>query len=243
MATRVAEYGGLTCQVVSRVRSGAKPQFVVVLCHGFGAPGTDLVSIGDELLECMPEVADQLEIFFPAAPLSLDELGMWGGRAWWHIDMDELIGATERGEFRNLSGRRPSGMTEARDQLLKMLDEVQQATGLPTNKFVLGGFSQGSMLALDAALNWTSPPGGLCLWSSTLVCESEWRAKAGKLRGVPILQSHGRQDQILPFEAATWLKDVLTEAGADLNFIEFQGPHTIPMPGVEGLAAMIQRLI
>ena len=243
MAARNEKLGGLNCQVVSRVPAGTQPQLVVVLCHGFGAPGTDLVAIGDELLDCLPEVADRIEIIFPAAPLSLDNLGMWGGRAWWHIDMDELVGAMDRGEFRNLSGRRPGGMTEARDLLLALMNEVQQKSGLPSSKFILGGFSQGSMLAVEAALNGTAPPGGLCLWSSTLVCESEWRAKAGKLKGVPVLQSHGKQDQILPFEAAIWLRDLLTEAGADMTFIEFRGPHTIPMPGLEGLASMIKRLL
>ncbi len=243
MATRSETLGGLNCQVISRVPAGKQPQLVVVLCHGFGAPGTDLVGIGDELLDCLPAVADRFEIIFPAAPLSLDHLGMWGGRAWWPIDMDELLGAMERGEFRNLSSRRPTGMTEARDHLLSLVNEVQLKTELPANKFILGGFSQGSMLAVEAALNGTAVPGGLCLWSSTLVCEPEWRANAGKLKGIPVLQSHGKQDQILPFEAAIWLRDLLIEAGAEMNFIEFRGPHTIPMPGLEGLAAMIQRLM
>ena len=241
MALRRETLGGLTCRIISRLPEGTPPKLVAVLCHGFGAPGHDLVPIADELFDLCPALADSVEVIFPAAPLSLDEFGMPGGRAWWHIDMNELIGAIEHGNLRILRDRRPEGIDEARDLLLGMLDEVQQKTGLPSNRFVLGGFSQGSMLAVEAALNWVEPPGGLCLWSSTLVSEAQWRANAARLKGIPIVQTHGRQDPILPFAAAIALRDLLTEAGANVNFIEFNGPHTITLPGLEALVELLER--
>lgn len=241
MALRRETLGGLTCRIISRLPEGTPPKLVVVLCHGFGAPGHDLVPIADELFDLCPALADSVEVIFPAAPLSLDELGMPGGRAWWHIDMNELIGAIEHGNLRILRDRRPEGIDEARDLLLGMLDEVRTKTGLPHRRFVLGGFSQGSMLAVEAALNWAEPPGGLCLWSSTLVSEDQWRATATRLKGIPIVQTHGRQDSILPFAAAVALRDLLTEAGANVNFLEFNGPHTITLPGLEALAELLER--
>ena len=241
MALRRETLGGLTCRIISRLPEGTLPKLVVVLCHGFGAPGHDLVPIADELFDLCPALADSVEVIFPAAPLSLDQLGMSGGRAWWHIDMNELIGAIEHGNLRILRDRRPEGIDAARDLLLGMLDEVRQKTGLASSRFVLGGFSQGSMLAVEAALNWAEPPGGLCLWSSTLVSEVQWRANAARLRGIPIVQTHGRQDQILPFAAAIALRELLTEAGANVNFIEFNGPHTITLPGLEALVELLER--
>ena len=243
MAMRFENYGGLKCRVVTQLPEGTPPRLVVVLCHGFGAPGHDLVPIGDELFKLCPALADSVELIFPAAPLSLEELGYGGGRAWWHIDMEELVGAVESGDLRILRDRRPEGIDQARDQLLSLLDEVRQKTSLPHNRFVLGGFSQGSMLAVETALNWAEPPGGLCLWSSTLVSEVQWRAKAAQLKGVPIVQSHGRQDPILPFAAALLLRDLLIEAGANVNFLEFRGPHTITLPGLEALTEMLERLL
>ena len=241
MALRRETIGGLTCRIISRLSEGTLPKLVVVLCHGFGAPGHDLVPIADELFDLCPALADSVEVIFPAAPLSLDQLGMSGGRAWWHIDMNELIGAIEHGNLRIFRVRRPEGIDAARDLLLGMLDEVRQKTGLASSRFVLGGFSQGSMLAVEAALNWAEPPGGLCLWSSTLVSEAQWRANAARLRGIPIVQTHGRQDQILPFAAAIALRELLTEAGANVNFIEFNGPHTITLPGLEALVELLER--
>ena len=241
MTKRVMELGGLNCRIVSHLPIGVQPKLVAVLCHGFGAPGTDLVGIGDELFNLCPELADSVEIIFPEAPLSLDQFGMFGGRAWWHIDMEELIGAIEHGNIRILRARRPDGIDEARDLMLALIDDVRKRTGLRLSKFVLGGFSQGSMIAVETALNLPEPPGGLCLWSSTLVSEADWRPKAARLKGVPVLQSHGRQDQILPFDAAIWLRDLLVEAGATVDFIPFNGPHTIPAAGLECLAEMLIR--
>lgn len=242
MALRRETLGGLTCRIISRLPEGTPPKLVVVLCHGFGAPGHDLVPIADELFVLCPALADSVEVIFPAAPLSLDEHGMPGGRAWWHIDMNELIGAIEHGNLRILRDRRPEGIDEARDSLFGMLEDVRQQTGLPSKRFVLGGFSQGSMLAVEAALHESEPLGGLCLWSSTLVSEAQWRAKAARLKDVPVVQSHGRQDAILPFAAALALRDLLIESGAKVNFLEFNGPHTITLEGLEALAEMLQRL-
>ena len=241
MSQRVVELGGLTCRIVSRLPEGVQPRLIAVLCHGFGAPGTDLVGIGEELFNLRPELVDAVEFIFPTAPLSLDQFGMFGGRAWWHIDMEELIGAIEHGNIRILRERRPEGIDEARDLMLSLLENVRQRSGLPLSQMVLGGFSQGSMLAVETALNLAEPPGGLCLWSGTLVSEEDWRPKASRLKGVSVLQSHGRQDQILPFDAALWLRDLLVEAGTIMDFIPFNGPHTIPLAGLEHFADMLVR--
>ena len=58
-----------------------------------------------------------------------------------------------------------------------------------------------------------------------------------------MLQSHGRQDQILPFAASLWLRDLLVEVGAKMDFIEFKGPHTIPMAAMERFVEQLQSLV
>lgn len=243
MAMRRETLGGMTCRIISRLPEGTLPKLVLVLCHGFGAPGHDLVPIADELFELNPALGDSIEVVFPAAPLSLEQLGFAGGRAWWHIDMNELVGAIEHGNVRILRDRRPDGIDAARELLLGLVEDVRQKSNLPYRRIVLGGFSQGSMIAVETALNLPEPPGGLCLWSSTLVSEAEWRLNMARLKGMPVVQSHGRQDQVLPFSAAVALRELLVEAGAKVNFIEFDGPHTITLAGLEALATMLERLV
>ncbi len=234
--------GGLECQVVDALPSGGNPQLVVVLCHGFGAPGTDLVPIGSELLSLNPGLADSVRIVFPAAPLTLDEFGMFGGRAWWHLDIERLNAAIAGGEFRDLRNDLPEHLPVVREMLLSLVGEVCAETGLPTSKVVLGGFSQGSMLAADVAMRLSESPAALCILSGTLLCESEWRELAANRQGLPVLQSHGHQDPILPFQAAVWLRDMLVESGLDVDFVEFDGGHTIPFEALHRLAALIDRL-
>ena len=62
-----------------------QPTGAVVLCHGFGAGGDDLVPLHAELVELQPALARQ-RFIFPEAPLSLGP----GSRAWWMIDFEAI---------------------------------------------------------------------------------------------------------------------------------------------------------
>jgi len=234
--------GGLTCRVIDDLSDGQQPRLIAVLCHGFGAPGTDLVSLGPELMRERPELASCVRFIFPEAPLSLDAIGMFGGRAWWHLDVAKLNAAIESDDFRNQRNDLPEGLTEATAMLSSLIDEVCEQTGLPMSRIVLGGFSQGSMLATDVALRLAEPPAGLCIWSGTLLCEAEWRERAKNQQPFPVLQSHGRQDPLLPFAAAEWLRDLLSENGMPVEFLPFDGPHTISYESMKQYAELLVRV-
>ncbi len=237
------QLGGLECQIVEDIPEGETPSLIVIFCHGYGAPGTDLVGLGPELLSMNPELRGKVRFIFPAAPLSLDELGMYGGRAWWHIDLNRFQSALQTGDTRVLRNDTPEELPVARGMLMSLIDEVRDETGLPIGKILLGGFSQGSMLATDVALRLPEPPAGLCVFSGTLLCEDEWRELAGKRGPLDVIQSHGHQDPILPFPASEWLRDLLTEAGMTVDFIPFNGMHTIPYEALERAGGMISRLV
>lgn len=236
------QIGGLNCHTVQQV-DGQEPELVVILCHGFGAPGTDLVGLGGELMRCQPRLMESTQFIFPEAPLSLDEFGFQGGRAWWPLDVAKLNAAIESGEFRDQRKYNPPELANARKLLTTLVDEVRGRTGLPLARIVLGGFSQGSMLATDVALRLDEAPGALCVWSGTLLCEEQWRELAANRGSLKVLQSHGTVDPILPFEAATWLSDLFIESGFDVDFIEFPNVHTIPAEGVTKFAELLVSLL
>ena len=227
---------------MQQLDESVSPKLVVILCHGFGAPGTDLVGLGPELLDSHVSIAGAVQFIFPEAPLSLDGVGMSGARAWWQLDMERLLAAAQGGTFRDLRNDRPDGLPEAREKLMALIDEVRERTGLPMSRIVLGGFSQGSMLATDVALRLAEPPAYLCVWSGTLLSEDVWRELAAKRGPLNVLQSHGRHDPILPFEAAIWLREMFDESGFDVDFIEFPGIHTIPHPALVSFAQILDRL-
>lgn len=232
---RVAE---LDCQFIISEKS---PHCTVILCHGFGAPGDDLVSVGAHLLMQFPELEDQVQFIFPAAPLSLAEMGMPGGRAWWPLDMDRLNLAIQQRDDSQLRHYSPPGLPAARAQMLKLIQEIQASCLHSPDQIFLGGFSQGAMLTVDVALHMESPPAGLAIWSGALLNEAVWSERMSRLKDVRIIQSHGREDPILPYESALSLKELLVAAGANVNFLGFRGPHTIPKEALSAFGQLLQR--
>lgn len=214
-------------------REGGGDGPVVVLMHGFGAPGTDLVPLWRVI-----DAPQEVRWVFPAAPLSLPAMGFgMESRAWWMIDMVALERAIATGQERDMSGERPDGMLEARGQVLEMLDALE--TELSPSKLVLGGFSQGAMIALDVALHTERALDGLVLMSGTLINEAEWAPRMPQRAGLKVLQSHGRRDPLLPFSMAERLRDRMTGAGLDVEFVAFPGQHEIPGGVLERAQALL----
>lgn len=231
--------GGLDCRVLDGTeQAGGDLRGVVVLCHGFGAPADDLVGLAPEMMRRHPTLAAHVRFAFPAAPLSFGD--PFGGRAWWPLDMERLQHALDTGTQRDLSAEVPAGAAEARRALLALVDELLRMTGVGSERLVLGGFSQGAMVATDVALRLEEAPAALAVFSGTLLMEEEWKRRAPRRRGLPVLQTHGRQDPLLSLEMAERLRDLLVEAGLDVDFRPFDGQHTIPRDGVDAFADLLQ---
>jgi phospholipase/carboxylesterase len=229
-------YAGSECYTIM---TEGPPEFVAVFCHGFGAPGDDLVPLGASLLQSAPELLDRVQFVFPPAPLKVEDFG----RAWWPLSMARLAQAVQDGPGENWRNEIPDQLDAARKHLIAILQAIASETGLPFSKVVLGGFSQGAMLAMDVALHLDTPLAGLVLWSGTLLNEVEWTQRTSVLKDLPVMQSHGRQDPVLPFEAAIWLRDFLVSAGTDLTFIPFRDGHTIPVEALGAAAHLIESLL
>jgi phospholipase/carboxylesterase len=222
---RTERLGELDARIVGGTdREGGGEGPVVVLLHGFGAPGEDLVGLWRVL-----DVPRGTRFVFPAAPLSLG--GGYGmtARAWWMIDMVALDRAVREGRSRDLSGEVPEGLAEARAKVRSLLDAVEAQ--LRPSALLLGGFSQGAMLSLDVALHDPRPLAGLALFSGTLLAESEWGPRFASRAGLPVVQSHGTHDPLLPYAMAETLRDRMSAAGLEVDFVPFRGGHEIP-PGV-----------
>jgi phospholipase/carboxylesterase len=234
--------GGLTCRaVVTDAEPESGPEALVVLCHGYGAPGTDLIGLAPELMDREPDLK-RARFLFPEAPHPLDM--MFGGRAWWHIDMTKLEQAMREGRTREMADEVPEGMDQARRMLHALVDEALAQTGLPMSKVLLGGFSQGAMLATDLTLRLEEAPAGLLIYSGALLSQTEWKKRAPNRSGLKVFQTHGRQDPLLGFAQAEDLKALLDGAGLDVEFDPFDGQHTISAAGVEkGARFLKERLL
>ena len=215
-------------------REGGGDGPLVVLMHGFGAPGTDLVGLWRVL-----DVPRNVRFAFPEAPREIP--GMPGARAWWMLDLQRMEQAMAGGP-RSYADEIPPGMEEATDAILEMLDAMTATLRVPSDKLVVGGFSQGSMAACNAAFTRDVVLAGLVVLSGTPVNLSVWKAGMPKRTGLPVLQSHGEQDPLLSFRAAEELRDAMRSASLRNEWIPFRGGHEIPISVLEALGAFLTRL-
>lgn len=209
----------------------------VVLAHGFGAPGDDLVALAGAV------DAPGVTYLFPEAPHALADARTYGdARAWWPIDIVRLERAIALGETRDLSREEPAGLAEAHAAFGEMLDALA-ASGTPPARTVVGGFSQGSMLATDLVLrDGARDLAGLVVLSGTLLAEREWVPRMAGRRGMKVFQSHGTEDPILPYANAERLRAELERAGVDVTFRSFEGGHGIPPSILRDLSAWLGAL-
>ena len=223
MNTQLVEIAGLAARIVGRDDAA----LTAILLHGFGAPGDDLVDLAQYL-------AAPARFVFPAAPITLP--GVYGeGRAWWPLDLAKLDAQLRSGK-RDFS-EIPDGLADARAKLTQLVDHY---AGKPV---VLGGFSQGAMLALDVALHRASPLAGVVQLSGTLIAEPEWTPLLPRMAGVPVFMAHGRRDPLLPFAIAELLRDRLIAAGANVEWHAFDGGHEIPQRVLDALGTFLSVVI
>jgi phospholipase/carboxylesterase len=220
---------------LDRQGSGEGP--LVVLLHGFGAPGDDLVALWRYL-----NVPDEVRFLFPAAPLKLD-MGFGDARAWWMLDMERVTQARDQGQWDELSQEIPRGLSPARTQMQEVLSLAIESLAVPSQGLVLGGFSQGAMLSTDLVLHSDIPFAGLALLSSTLIAKHEWITRLPNRQGLPVFQSHGTDDPILAFSMALQLREHIQSAGLPVSWVEFRGGHEIPIQVLEGLGTFLQSVL
>ena len=213
-------------------REGGGDGPLVVLMHGFGASGTDLLGLWRVL-----DVPRELRFAFPEAPHEIP--GMWGARAWWMLDLARVERAMEEGP-RSYADEIPPGMEDATDALVDMLDVMQDALGVSDEELFVGGFSQGSMAACNLVFTREILPAGLVILSGTPVNLESWKSGMRNRQSVPVFQSHGEQDPLLSFDAAEALRDAMRDAGMSTDWLPFRGGHEIPISVLEGLSRALR---
>ncbi len=231
---RVVELSGLTVRLAAGTdgHGGGKGPLVILL-HGFGALGDDLVSLAEEL-----DVPGGTRFVFPEGPLAL-HVGYGAARAWWIVDMNALAEERAAGRMRDLSGEVPQGLPAARDAIESFLAALPRLVPVDPKRTIIGGFSQGAMLTCDLVMRTALPCAGLVQLSGTLLARHHWRPDAALRRGMPVFLSHGTGDPVLPFPMAERLRDELRRSGLSVEWHAFRGGHEIPKPVLARLGAFL----
>lgn len=231
-------FGGLRVRLAGGVDgNGGGEGPVVMLLHGFGAPGDDLVPLADVI-----EAPRGTRWLFPEAPLSLN-MGFGDSRAWWIIDFSRIQADREAGRIRDLSIEIPQGLALARDRFLTFLTELPRQFPVDYKNTIIGGFSQGAMLTCDAVLHTDYPFSGLVQLSGNLLAKEVWAPLMSKRKGLSVFQSHGMQDDILPHIGAQRLHDALSQSGLAVEWHSFRGGHEIPEAVLRRLSVFIMNTL
>jgi len=221
VAMRQGRFGGLEVRLAGGSdREGGGDGPLVVLMHGFGAPGTDLVGLWRVL-----DVPHEIRFAFPEAPHEIP--GMFGARAWWMLDLGNAERAMAEGP-RSYASVIPPGMEDATGVVVEMLAALQKELEVPDAELIVGGFSQGSMVACNAAFTRKISPAALVILSGTPVNLARWETGMHEGTQPAVFQSHGRQDPLLSFDAAEQLRDTMQQHGLNVQWSPFRGGHEIP---------------
>ena len=193
---------------------------VVLLLHGFQMQPRDLSPFAHSLRA-------PAWFLFPEAPLAADG-DVEGGRAWWHIDAKKRDQVLLNGP-RDFAEQHPPDLPSARARLVSLVEALGPRIG--SRPLVLGGFSQGAMLTCDTVLRSTFPLSAMLLLSGSRIAFDEWGSLLpnGRVRGLPTLVAHGKEDVDLAFAAGTALRDCPVSAGAEVTWQPFEQGHEIPL--------------
>jgi phospholipase/carboxylesterase len=180
------------------------PEGALVLLHGRGVNMFDLLPLGDAL-----DPDRRLVVVTPQAPLELSP----GGFHWYVI---ERVGYPNAETF-----------WQTNALVAAFLDSLPDRIGVPWERTVLGGFSQGAVMTYALGLGEGRPHPAGVLALSGFIPEVDGFALAGDLAGYPVAIGHGTLDPIISVDFGRRARATLDEAGCDVLYRESEMSHTI----------------
>jgi phospholipase/carboxylesterase len=204
--------------------SGAPAKQAVVLLHGYGSDGNDLIGLAPYWRETLPEAL----FVAPNAPMPCD--GFAGGYQWFEIDFagDRLAG-------------RQTGVVKARPVLVEFLEAMWAQTGIRPEDTILGGFSQGAMMVLHVGLSLDKPLMGIVAYSGAFLPPTGYDDPA-KAK-TPICIVHGDMDDVVDPKLSAEANTLLVKAGYDVHYAQRPGlGHSIDQQGLDFVTEFIAEL-
>lgn len=206
-------------------KSGNAPVQAVVLLHGYGSDGNDLIGLAPYWQDTLPDAL----FVAPDGPTPCD--GFASGYQWFEIDFagDRLAS-------------RQTGVINARPILVQFLTDMWAQTGIKPENTILAGFSQGAMMALHAGLSLETPLMGIIAFAGALLPPDGFDAPAHPK--TPICLVHGDMDDVVAPELSFEANETLTKAGYAVKYHVSPGvSHSIAADGLSFATDFIAGLI
>lgn len=201
---------------------GGKPQKLVILCHGYGSNGDDLMGLVPHLKQAMPNAV----YVSPNAPEIC--IGAPNGYQWFALS---TLSQEER----------LVGTLKAAPTLDHFIDQELEKYGLTNKDLVLIGFSQGTMMALHVGLRRTSDIAGIVGFSGAMTLGENWKDEVTSKP--PVVLIHGDMDNVVPVQLMHNAFIALQEVDIDAdNHVSPGIMHNIGPDGLQKALGFLSKL-
>lgn len=215
----------------SEVESGENPTAAIILMHGIGDHGSSFVPLVPELdLSDCPNI----RFVFPHAPVrSVTANGGYEMPAWYDIYGGFEAGDREDGE----------GIAQSKAYIEELIAE-QIALGIPANKIVLAGFSQGCAMALETAVSYSEKLAGVMGLSGYIPMVETVQDRANDVNlSTPMFIAHGIADNVVNISRAKASEQKLTELGYSVEWHEYPMDHSLCMPELIDMGNWLRKVL
>ncbi len=210
------------------IATGDHPEAAVIWMHGLGADGNDFVPIVRELdlSEC-PEI----RFVFPHAetmPVTINNGYVM--RAWYDILGMDLVRREDE-----------VGLRKSQQQIEQLIArEIER--GIPAERIILAGFSQGCAMTLQTGLRYSKKLAGMLCLSGYLPLADKLPADRSDANfSTPIFMAHGRVDPVVQIARAETSRDFLKSLGYAIEWKDYSMPHSVCEEEIDDIGQVITR--
>ena len=212
------------------VETAVMPNAAVIWLHGLGADGHDFEPM-------VPEIVHRGErawrFVFPNAPIRPVTInGGMSMRAWYDLKGLDRKAAEDVAGFRQT------------DAQIRQLIAREGARGIPTNRIVLAGFSQGGAVSLYTSVRFPERLAGVLALSCYFPRESSFAAeRAPGNDATPIFMAHGQGDTVLSLALGTQSRNFLKEQGYSVEWHEYPMGHAVCAAEITDIREFLFRVL
>ncbi|MBF7073519.1 dienelactone hydrolase family protein [Glaciecola sp. MH2013] len=209
------------------VEAKGEHKATIIWLHGLGDSGNGFAPIAPEL-----KLDDSLGVKFvfphaPIRPVTINN-GM-EMRAWYDIKSMDMESRADL-----------EGVLESSSQV-EALIKAEIAAGIPSNKIMLVGFSQGGVIALHLGTRFTQPLAGIVALS-TYMCNAQslHKEKSTENQNTPVMFAHGQQDEVVPLFLGNSAYQTMLQNDYKVVWKEYVMQHNVCLPEINDISAFIK---
>lgn len=210
------------------VNPASEHKATVIWLHGLGADGHDFEPIVPEL-KLSAELG--VKFLFPHAPVMPVTInGGYEMRAWYDIRDADLANREDKEGVRNSA------------KLVEQLIEAEIDSGIPSDKIILAGFSQGGAIALHLATRLEKKLAGIVALSTYLTMPEQLETEKSSInKDTPVFMAHGSQDPVVPMQRGQYSAKMLEDNGFTVSWQDYPMAHAVCLEEIQALGQFLEK--